>query len=135
MKLITALRTSIAQEIRAAIANGSTRNPKLEIYDGNEPAQMGQTITDTLLSEHDLTTTVGTISNGVITFGVITDDPSANNSGTAGWARILDRTGAEVLYLSVTQSGGGGNIQLNTVNISTGLPVSITSGTFTVGGQ
>ncbi len=135
MKLTTALRASIAQEILAAITNGSASNPKLEIYDGTEPSSMGQTITDTLLSEHDLTTTAGTESNGVITFGVITDDPSANNSGTAGWARILDRTGAEVLYLSVTQSGGGGNIQLNTVNISTGLPVSITSGTFTVGGQ
>ena len=96
---------------------------------------MGQAITDTLLSEHDLTTTAGTVSDGVITFGAISDDPSAKATGDAGWARILDRDGDEVMYLSVTQTGGGGDIQLNTVSISSGLPVSITSGTFTVGGQ
>lgn len=134
MKLSNSLRSAIATEILAAASNGSGVAPKLEIYSGSEPASMGGTISVSLLSEHALTTTVGTELGGVITFDAIADDSSANASGSAGWARLLDRTGAEVMYLTVTQYGGGGDIELNTTSISAGLPVSITSGTFSVGG-
>ena len=134
MKLTPSLRSAIATEILAAMSNGSSVSPKLEIYDGTEPSNMGETITDTMLTEHDLIDAVGSVSGGTITFGTIAEDTSANASGDAGWARILDRAGAEVMYLTVTAAGSGGNIQLNSVSISSGLAVSITSGTFTVGG-
>tara|TARA_Y100000815_G_scaffold258748_1_gene268477 strand:+ start:223 stop:630 length:408 start_codon:yes stop_codon:yes gene_type:complete len=134
MKLTTALRSTIANDIIAAIANGSASTPMIEIYDGSMPASMGGSITDTLLAELALTNTAATQSAGVITFETITNDSAANNGGTAGWARILDRDAAEVIYLTVGANGSGADVELNTATITSGGPVAITSGTITVGG-
>ena len=98
------------------------------------PASMGGSITDTLLAELALTNTAATQSAGVITFETITNDSAANNGGTAGWARILDRDAAEVIYLTVGANGSGADVELNTATITSGGPVAITSGTITVGG-
>lgn len=135
MKFTTALRSTIAQAIVDAMANGTTSTPMIEIYDGTMPGSMGGSITDNLLAELAMTNAAATQAGGVVTLDKITNDSSANASGTAGWARILDRDGAEVIYLTVSESGGGGDLELNTVSITSGSPVAITSGTITVGGS
>ena len=135
MKFTTALRSTIAQAIVDAMANGTTSTPMIEIYDGTMPGSMGGSITDNLLAELAMTNAAATQAGGVVTLDTITNDASANASGTAGWARILDRDGAEVIYLTVSGSGGGGDLELNTVSITSGSPVAITSGTITVGGS
>ena len=135
MKFTTALRSTIAQAIVDAMANGTTSTPMIEIYDGTMPGSMGGSITDNLLAELAMTNAAATQAGGVVTLDKITNDSSANASGTAGWARILDRDGAEVIYLTVSGSGGGGDLELNTVSITSGSPVAITSGTITVGGS
>lgn len=135
MKLTTTRRSTIAQGIIADMAAGTTNpNPALQIYTGTIPASMGGAIADTLLATLTPSATVATQANGVITFDAITEDSSADASGTAGWARILDRDGAEAAYFTVSAVGGGGDIQLNTTSIVSGGPVSITSGQITVGG-
>tara|TARA_Y100001933_G_scaffold80791_1_gene82009 strand:- start:57 stop:464 length:408 start_codon:yes stop_codon:yes gene_type:complete len=134
MKFTTALRYTIAQAIVDAMATGTTSTPMIEIYDGTMPGSMGGSITDNLLAELAMTNAAATQAGGVVTLDTITNDSSANASGTAGWARILDRDGAEVIYLTVSGSGGGGDLELNTVSITSGSPVAITSGTITVGG-
>jgi hypothetical protein len=133
MKIATALRTTMANSMIAAMANGTTSNPKIQIYDGAMPSSMGQSITATLLAGLEATPNVATESGGVITFDAITQDSSADASGTAGWARLIDRDGAEVIYLSVSLSGGGGDLIMNTLDIAVGGPVAITSGTIQVG--
>ena len=135
MKFTTALRSTIAQAIVDAMATGTTSTPMIEIYDGTMPGSMGGSITDNLLAELAMTNAAATQAGGVVTLDKITNDSSANASGTAGWARILDRDGAEVIYLTVSESGGGGDLELNTVSITSGSPVAITSGTITVGGS
>jgi len=50
----------------------------------------------------------------------------------AGWFRAKDSDGATVFDGSVTATGGGGQLELNTVAISTGLDVEITGGTLTM---
>ena len=135
MKLTTSRRSTIAQGIIADMAAGSTNpNPVLEIYTGTIPASMGGAITDTLLATLTLTTTVATETDGTITFDPITSDSSADDTGTAGWARVVDRDGGEAVYFTVSESGNGGDIILNTTSIVTGAPVEITSGTITIGG-
>lgn len=134
MKLTTALRSTIAQEIIAAMATGTASTPMIEIYTGSVPATMGGSISDTLLAELAMTNAAATETGGVITLDTITNDSSANATGTAGWARIIDRDGAEVIYLSVSATGGGGELQFNTVSFTSGAPVAISSGTITVGG-
>jgi len=102
VKITTALRSAIAQDLIAAMAAGSTNpNPVLEIYDGSIPAGMGGAISDTLLATLTLTATVGTESNGVITFDTITEDSSADATGDAGWCRVLDREGDEAAYFTI----------------------------------
>jgi hypothetical protein len=65
----------------------------------------------------------------------LTDDGLA--AGTAGWFRICDSTeaagsGLGVLDGSVTATGGGGDLTLNTTTISVGVSVGITSGSITM---
>ena len=135
MKITTALRSAIAQDLIAAMAAGSTNpNPVLEIYDGSIPASMGGAISDTLLATLTLTATAATESGGVITFDTITEDSSADASGDAGWCRVLDREGDEAVYFTISAAGGSGEIQFNSISIVAGAPVAVSSMTVTVGG-
>ncbi|BCJ64145.1 hypothetical protein Prubr_11660 [Polymorphospora rubra] len=69
----------------------------------------------------------------------VTPVPTATASadGTAGWFRVLDSTeaagsGLGVFDGAVTATGGGGQLTLSTVSITTGLTVEITSGSLTM---
>ena len=134
MKLTTALRSTIAQAIIDAMATGTASTPMIEIYSGTIPGAMGGTISDTLLAELAMTNGAATQASGTITLDAITNDNAANATGTAGWARIVDRDGDEVIYLTVTNASGTGDIKLNTTSLTSGSPVAITSGAITVGG-
>lgn len=52
-------------------------------------------------------------------------------AGTAGYFRITDDTGDVVMDGTVTATGGGGDLELNTTTISVGVTVEITAGTIT----
>jgi hypothetical protein len=68
---------------------------------------------------------------GVITLaGVPISDTSADNTGTAAVARIKASNG-DVVVNGLTVGVGTGDIQLNSVAISAGQTVTITSGTIT----
>ena len=71
----------------------------------------------------------GNASSGVATANAITADSSATG-GTIAKARLKDSTGTEVCACSVTATGGGGDIQLNSVVISAAQQVSVTSLTY-----
>ena len=61
-------------------------------------------------------------------------DPAAVNptgTGTAGWFRVEDSTGANVFDGSVTATGGGGDLQLSNVSLAPGINVDITSFAYT----
>ncbi len=72
----------------------------------------------------------GAAAAGVATANAIADDPSANNTGTAAVIRIQDRANAQVV------DGNAGvaaeDLVLNTVSITLGDIVAITSGTITM---
>ena len=67
------------------------------------------------------------------TASAITDDSAADADGTAGHFRALDSAAACVLTGTVTATGGGGDMTLNTVSIVTDGTVSITGWTVTMG--
>ena len=58
----------------------------------------------------------------------------ADATGTATWARIVDSAGNAVVDASVTATGGGGDIQINSTAISIGQKVSCSSAAIVVGG-
>lgn len=71
----------------------------------------------------------GAASSGTATASAISDDSSANDTGTAAAGRIQDRDNATVADFTISTSGA--DLNLNTVSITSGDTVSITSATVT----
>lgn len=111
----------------------------IRVYTGSQPAGPDTLPTGTLLAEFTLANPAfGAAGNGVATLDatpVLTATGLAD--GTAGWFRMLTAAeeagdGQGILDGSVTATGGGGQLQLNTTTISTGVDVNITAGTVTM---
>lgn len=108
--------------------------PSLNIYTGTAPAGPDTTATGTLLVTVELNDPAfGAASSGVCTLDVTGGlSGTAANTGTAGYARLADGDGAGVLDLSVSATGGGGEVELATTSIASGVIVEITSGSITM---
>lgn len=109
----------------------------LRIYTGTKPATPSDAATGTLLAECTLSDPAfPTRSAGVATLDVTPDvqDLSANATGTAGYFRFLDSAGNGRIDGTVTATGGGGDMTLNTVSVVAGAVVTITSCTITQAG-
>ena len=72
----------------------------------------------------------GSSASVTATANAITDDSSANATGTAAVGRAQDRDNATVFDFTIGTSGQ--DLNLNTVSITSGDIVSITSATITV---
>lgn len=88
-----------------------------------------------ILATITLADPASTVTADVLTLaGVPVSDTSADNTGTAAEARIKDGDGnAVVTGLTVTATGGGGDIELDNLSIEAGQEVKINSGTITHG--
>lgn len=127
LRLVTALQTSVITPVMAAIDAGSGPGV-IEIYTASIPATADTAITtQTKLGTLTFSDPSGSVTSGVFTASAITQDSSADATGTAAWARIKDSTGATVCDIDVTSTGGGGVLQLNTVNVVAGGPILITA--------
>jgi len=127
--LATTLRSNRAQEI----VDYAGANAFIRIYDGSRPATGASITTQNLLAELTCAATLGTVSNGVLTFNTITQDPTANNTGTASWFRIV-RSDGTTFCVDGSAGTSGSDMNLVSTSIVSGTPVQITSGTFTEGG-
>lgn len=127
IRFVTAVKNSALTPIRDAIDAGAGAGT-IKIYNGTQPASASDAVTSqTLLGTLTFSDPCGTVASGSLTMSAITQDSSADATGTASWARIADSTGATVMDIDVTNTGGGGTLQLNTVNIVVGGPILITS--------
>jgi len=97
------------------------------IYDGTRPANADTAVSgQTLLAELTLSAaSFPAASGGSMTANAITDDSSANATGTASWFRITDSAGNAVVDGDVGTSGS--DLNLNTTAISAGVAVSVSS--------
>lgn len=130
LKFSTSLRNARADAIATAVGNAGV----LRIYDGTRPANVGTAVTtQVLLAELTCGSPLApAASGGVLTLNSITQDTSANNSGTATWFRLFTSGGTAVVDGDVGTSGS--DLNLNTVSIVAGGPVQVTSATITEGG-
>lgn len=138
LRISTAARSAACAAIVALVDGGSGAGV-LRIYSGSQPAGPGTSPSGTLLAEFTLSDPAFTQANGVATLDVTpaVQDTSANNTGTAGYFRLLDSTeaagtGLGVIDGTVTATGAGGDLTLSTTSIVSGSPVEITSGTITM---
>lgn len=122
----TTLRNSMLNDITTAAGASALLN----IYDGSRPATGGAATT--LLAQLTCNATFApAAAGGVLTLNAITQDSSANATGTATWFRITTSGAAFVLDGNVGTSGS--DLNLTTTSIVITQPVSVTSFTITEG--
>lgn len=93
--------------------------------------QIGTTGMGTVLAEITLNDPSGTISGAVLTLsGFPKSDTSANATGTAAAARIRDSSGTDVIT-GLTAGTTGSDINLDSVQFTSGQTVTINSATIT----
>jgi hypothetical protein len=103
----------------------------LRIYSGTRPATGGTATT--LLAELTCGTPFAAAAvNGVLTLSAITQDASANATGTASWFRIVQSDGS-TFVLDGDVGTSGSDLNLTTTSIVSGQPVSISSFVITEG--
>jgi hypothetical protein len=117
----------MADEIGDKLDSGT-----IKIYTGTIP-----TDADTALGAQTLLATLTfnaasfpAASNGVLTAAAITDDSSADATGTAAWARIA--TSGATTVMDVTVGTSGDDLNFNSIAFQSGAAVSITSLTITM---
>lgn len=100
----------------------------IRIYDGSQPATPETAIgAQVLLAELRFgVTAFAAAASKQIVANAITDDSSANATGTATWCRILKSDGTTVLWDGSVGTSSA-NIILNSVAISAGARVSISA--------
>jgi len=115
-----------------AVGN-ALNNGYIRIYDGTQPTNADTAVgAQVLLAELRFgADAFPAASAGVLTANAITDDSSANATGTASWARILASDGTTV-YWDGSVGTASANVILNTTSIVSGAVVSCSSLTFTV---
>ena len=108
-------------------------NGYLRIYDGTQPATANTAIgSQVLLAELRFNADAAPVAvNGVLTFNAITQDSSANNTGTASWFRALKSDGSTVLF-DGTVGVSGSDLNIATTSIVAGAIVGVTSAGYTV---
>jgi hypothetical protein len=128
VRLSANLANSLADAIDTFLGNAGT----IKIYTGSQPATADSAATGTLLATFTLGSPgFGAASAGVITLSGTPLTVAAAATGTAGWFRMWKSDGTTaVLDGSVGTSGN--QINLNTTSITSGVNVTITSGTITM---
>lgn len=128
LKLANAAVNAEADALSDALDNGYLR-----IYDGSQPATADTAISgQVLLAELRLGNPFsGAAVAGVLTANAITKDSSADASGTAAWFRLFKADGTTPV-MDGSVGAAGCDLNLNSVAISSGAEVSVSSYSFTV---
>lgn len=127
-RLLAATANAMA-DAACALCNGGS----IEIRTGAQPATAATAASGTLLATFTLPNPAyGAAANGVATLDADPDlEVNGVADGTAGWFRVKTSGGTTVRDGAITATGGGGQLELSSTTIQTGVPVRITAGTFT----
>lgn len=125
-----AYSTTVRNAMLDAITSAIGASGLLRIYDGTRPASGGTATT--LLAQLPLSaTSAPAAASGVLTYNAITQDSSADATGTATWFRVTTSGGTFVIDGNVGTSGS--DLNLTTTSIVATQPVSVTSFVITEG--
>ncbi len=117
MTLATAARNAMLNALTALLNGGDIQ---FQTSGGNEVATLALA-----------PTAFGAAANGVATAGTITDDSNAAG-GTITKAQFRNSSGTSQFEVTVTATGGGGDVELSSVVIGAGDTVSASSCTLTM---
>ena len=125
IRLSTALKSSRA----TAIVTAAGANATIKFYTGSAPANVDTAVTGTLLGTLTCGSTLGTVSNGVLTFNAISGDTAVDATGAWGYARLATSGGTALIDLDVGTSGTA--IIMAAASAVAGATLDITSLTVT----
>ena len=128
----TAARNALLDAIETAIGASAI----MRIRSGAAPATCATADSGTVLATLNLPSDwLAAASGGTKALSGTWQDASADATGTAGHFRVYD-SGGTVCHIqgSVTATGGGGDMQLASTSITSGLQIDVTSFTMTAGG-
>lgn len=123
------LKTTTANAWLAAIDAGAS-NSSIKFYTGSKPASPSVApngTTQVLLGTCTCSTVAGVVASQALTFNAVTQDASADTTGTATWARVCDGDGTGVIDVDVSDLGGTAFLKMNTTSIVAGGPISVAS--------
>lgn len=98
----------------------------LEIRDGSQPASADDSATGTLLATITLPSDAFTAASGGSIGKNGTWDDTVDASGTAGYGRMIAGSG-EVMDLNITETGGGGEMELDNTSLVQGGVVTVST--------
>lgn len=109
--------------------------PLMILYSGTPPTNVDTALSgNTVLSQHDLSNPAfGNSSDAgpgaTVAANAIADDTAADATGQATFSRFFDRAATPLahLQLSVSKTGSGGEVQLNTDMLEEDVIVEITA--------
>lgn len=105
----------------------------IEIRTGSQPATVATAASGTLLGTLPLSDpafgNATSASPAVATASAITSDTTADATGTAGWFRAYDSDDNAVIDGSITGTGGGGDMELDSTSIVAGGTIAVESWT------
>jgi hypothetical protein len=126
-----AYSTTIRNAMLDSITTAAGASALLRIYSGTRPATAGTATT--LLAELTCNATFAPgAASGVLTLNAITQDSSADSTGTASWFRIVKADGT-TFVMDGNVGTSGSDLNLTTLSIVATQPVSVTSFTITEG--
>jgi len=132
LKLSQTIRHAMLNQITSTVGGSGL----WRIYAGSQPAGPDTTNSATVLAELVCGSTFApAASSNTLTLNAITQDSSANNTGTAAWWRISSSGSAATAagHIDGTCGTSDADLILNSTAITAGAVVQISSATFTAG--
>lgn len=100
----------------------------MKVYTGSRPANVAAGVSGTLLGILTFgSTAFGSSSNRVATANTITQESSADNTGTIGYVACFDSSDTLVSLHSAGISGSGAECIFNTLSVIAGQVITCTS--------
>jgi hypothetical protein len=131
------VKTPVMTAIQGQIDSGSGAG-YFELYSGAVPTAVATApngTTQIKLGTLTFSDSCGTVTGGELICAPspgIVQDASADADGTATWARVYNSDGVLKFICDISNTGGGGCIQLNSTAIKAGGPIICTSFKFTM---
>ncbi len=128
-RISTASRDAMANGVRLLVDAGAGAGT-CKVYTGTQPTTANDAETGTLLATFTLADPAYSASStGVAALAGTPRATTGLAAGTAGWFRVEDSTGANVFDGTVGTSGQ--QMNLNTLTVSVGVNLELTSGNIT----
>jgi hypothetical protein len=128
------MATSFSTAVKTARANAlvtqAGTNPTITFYNGTKPASLGAVSTQTALAVLTFSGTLGTVSNGVLTFSATSQNNANHVAGSPTWVRIATSGGVAVADMDV--GSGNQSLQFNGT-VAIGVNVTLNASTYTEG--